>query len=566
MAEILISITIAMIVATAMVPLLGTKKIKFPHARIEHGIAVCYYNANNQLQYEYRETKRGGSSHNGAAEGDHCSLALPKSNYVEIIAVGPGGSSTSNDFTITQATGTNQQSGSIRIDGNFQTDINAASSKMSDLPDKIRATLNEWAQRSPNSIYANYTITSPLGAGGTGLCQPVYANMSCSAINPTTWNSRNARTNYPTDNYDTDCWWYQHGKGGDSGSGLKINNAAFPINGNTVIDVEESIYRSGISIKDTDNDVESSVFLSASGNGNNPQWNNTPGKGYFSDGASSSQSSSCSYTGNKNLCSSAISTGVNQGKTGGIEQAWSQKCLENPSPAKEGIVTYRGKDIGTNEWNANAPITWVYNTLAVRPSVISQRGEYGKEASQSFENLKGAIDLYPAPSGSRRASYARHNGATIISAGFGEDGHAINPNMNFDITEQIPSDIADIGKPDNENQFNYLSKVKGSGYNIPIRNCGNACPGFAGTGTYLFVKKTNQNNLNYLQITNRQGNVGSYVGGQAYTKYFSDGTTNYSALDTCPNGDIENNTNLPWASVCKGRIKNGMGGAVIVIW
>ena len=172
MAEILISLAIAMIVATAMVPVFGTKKVKRPTNKIDHGVAACYYNANNQLQFEIQKNTEDGAAREGNADGGtECAFTIPsKASHIKIIAIGAGGSALDNYFQMQVVPGANSGSGSIRIDNNFQDDIEAASSVDASIPNKIRNTFNEWATRNPGQVYALYNeVRSPIGAGGSGI-------------------------------------------------------------------------------------------------------------------------------------------------------------------------------------------------------------------------------------------------------------------------------------------------------------------------------------------------------------------------------------------------------------
>ena len=504
----------------------------------------------------------------GGKSGTECTINIPKASHVEIIAIGGGGSSTSSDFRMQVASGSNQASGSLRVDNNFQNDINAASSKGDDLPDKIRTALSEWASSNDKKVYARYTVTSPVGAGGSGMCKAVFANTSCSAINPKgSWYS--ARTDYPTDNYTTDCWWYQHGKGGSSAKGIK-GTIAIPLKGSSVITVEETTSRAGVLVNNSG--TISSISLSASEAGGDPQWKDDKGKGYYVAGKNGTTVAKCSGT--ASLCNKATtSVDANPGGDGGIEETHAQRCADRVVPAKSGIVSYKGKGLG-NEWqnDQKAAFDWQYSTLAVIPK-LAQKGNYGKEITQTFENLDGIIVLHPGKAG--KASYAHKKSDTknLINANGGKNGVIYDKNDYFDVNEQIPSNIAALGKADNANHFSYLNKVKGSGFNLStskLIQCesNGSCPGYAGTGTYLFVRKSKSNakpKLNVLTIRNNQSSSGNYSPG-TFTKDFSATGSEFNKYPTCPDGDIEVFLPQSWASYCIGHQQKGIGGAIIVIW
>ena len=93
-AELLISLLISAILAAAMVPVIGIKKIKNPIIKYNHGIAECYYNESGQLTYYYetnRKSERNGTQViNGS---DHCSFLIPKAQYFQIFVIGAGSDS-----------------------------------------------------------------------------------------------------------------------------------------------------------------------------------------------------------------------------------------------------------------------------------------------------------------------------------------------------------------------------------------------------------------------------------------------------------------------------------------
>ena len=296
MAEILISIAIAMIVATAMVPLIGTGKIKKPTNRVNHGVAACYYDTSGRLHYEYRENKSGGISTDKVIGGNHCTFPVPKSNYLEIIAIGAGGNTSNAQPVIVSGVTNARQEGDIRVDNNFQVDIEkAASTEDADLPSKIRAVLNEWASSSSGSnLFANFTLTSPIGAGGSGLCQSRVSLPVCGASSPMRGGDGPYGSYYRANtSYDTglNCWWYQHGKGGASGTGLKKSNVKFYLDGHSDISIEDNAERTSVRVK-SDKYGDKWITMAAAKAGNSPTFNGTR----YIDGAapSSSYNATCS--------------------------------------------------------------------------------------------------------------------------------------------------------------------------------------------------------------------------------------------------------------------------------
>ena len=457
--------------------------------------------------------------------------------------------------------GANSGSGSIRIDNNFQDDIEAASSVDASIPNKIRNTFNEWATRNPGQVYALYNeVRSPIGAGGSGKCEAVYCNASCAAPSPArggdvpsygSWYIK--RPNCPQNSYTSGCWHYQHGKGGNSGNGLIVRNVSVPINGDSSIKLDETDSLGGVTV--TTNGNTNSVVMMTSGAGGTPVFNSAAG--VFTNGANNGTPASCKYQGNTNWCSRASAVAGNQGAAYGIEVPDLQTCQDREVPTVFGRVTYKGKGLG-NGYNNNAAYTWEYTDPDVIPT-ITKRGEYGSDVVQVFNNIKGTLQLHPAR-GTGDTTYVAKDGQRIVSAlnPSNPNGGRFNTNTHYKVNEQIPQGIAELGKPENEDHFTYLDAIRSSGFRIPLLNCGKNCPGYAGTGTYLFVKDTNA--INFVRLINRQsGNV-------TYDKYFSN-FNNFDNLSTCPDGDIMTSyPNVAWAAYCSGSKRNGSWGGVIVIW
>ena len=91
-AEILISLLITAIIAAAMVPVIGLKKIRNPMSRQFHGMAECYYepegspdangdysNSQWKLKYFYATRGNNGTAETRTIEGDqrYCTLQIP---------------------------------------------------------------------------------------------------------------------------------------------------------------------------------------------------------------------------------------------------------------------------------------------------------------------------------------------------------------------------------------------------------------------------------------------------------------------------------------------------------
>ena len=85
MAELLVSLFIVMVIATAMAPIVGPKKTTPNKQRIAHGVFECFYDDDGTL-YAFRSDSSGSNQwkpNNGV-----CEFAPPKANsYVVTIQV-----------------------------------------------------------------------------------------------------------------------------------------------------------------------------------------------------------------------------------------------------------------------------------------------------------------------------------------------------------------------------------------------------------------------------------------------------------------------------------------------
>ena len=90
-AELLITMFIAMIVAAAMVPLVGPKKIKFPEFNKVHGIYECYWDGETLRAYYADSEHVNGDSSKEEVVGEYCKFTPPDgADHFEIYAITSG--------------------------------------------------------------------------------------------------------------------------------------------------------------------------------------------------------------------------------------------------------------------------------------------------------------------------------------------------------------------------------------------------------------------------------------------------------------------------------------------
>ena len=212
-AELLLSMLIVVVLAAALVPVIGPKKMKIPNFNKSHGIYECYWEEQDgepQLMefYANNRNKENLSSHHVA--GDHCVFNVPDADKYDIFAVGagsdgyPGSDLSESEYELNSSIDNTKDpiTGFIYLDNpaenkDFKSSIAAANEKVrrgddKDIPGIGKVTINlsseiadmfdDWAeslraderlQRSgANDLYIGFTdLKTPVGAGGKGLAR-----------------------------------------------------------------------------------------------------------------------------------------------------------------------------------------------------------------------------------------------------------------------------------------------------------------------------------------------------------------------------------------------------------
>ena len=288
-AELLITMLVVMLVAAAIVPMIGPKKLKVPFPKTEHGIAQCYYGDDGKVHYFTQNNKSNKTGHDEPMSGDYCEIKnLPQANSFTIYSIGPGGEAMTeeeakNNMSLTTPVA-EEHSGNINLDANFQSDISAADKKVAGLSDRIRNAINAMAWGEYNNgalakyMYARFFIHSPVARGGKGHCRAVYyaptdtANKKCKELGAETTIINNplvlpyGENYYPVHQYgigekpnqleyndygdEAYCYYFTKGSGSNSGSGM-YSIVNFPIDGNSNITVESGADKAGVRVLGT---------------------------------------------------------------------------------------------------------------------------------------------------------------------------------------------------------------------------------------------------------------------------------------------------------------------------
>lgn len=634
-AEFLIAMLISALVAAAMVPVIGLKKVKFPRNKFAHGVAECYYEPTGfgdsngrkdatgwKLMYYYADNgkKRNASPINVPQGQEYCTFEIPNAEYFEIIAIGAGtdaGDLAEPTFSSREST---PQEGYIKVDSRYQQSINQASimadGKERSISKELKYILNKWSnsEQRRNELYAQYQMDSPIGAGGHGVCKAQkVASSSCNDL--TSGNCRGPkppvngiRERVLSDpNYD---WYFLHGSGGSSGTGLKTNT---PIR----VLLDDSIHIETVAnyektrVYYTHGAGEHNYYeFTASGTGNTPEWNDD---GYWNPVSSDVRPSQCFQSSSViDFCNASGRIGelsANPGSPHGEAHSDTYSCLnylDDSSQARKGKIYFGStRQSGTNDNSNESPraaekLKWEFTSL-VGSLRGSTSGEMGEERTAVYEHLNGKLYLQPAKYQSDMSVQDRKNNLTTVSHQ-ADGGQATvllsarsasklgeNKTINFSMTNAdvpIPSIPLEQAKQKNSQNFNYIGKLSTLPFNQGLFSCdkndGYAewCPGYAGSGIYSYMDGVPEYNILslknlyeanpipfYLPIRDFMGDTGITVDkvicddGKTQPGLFQ--VQKYHVPDENDNRLVEREY-IP--GYCKEPKQKGSPGAVIIIW
>ena len=468
-AELLISLLISALLAAAMVPVLGMKKVKFPSNKLNHGLAICYYtydgdsdvvnmdedgkdgdDSNYTLHYYYASSTRKETRINSTIEGDHCTFRAPNSPFIQVYAIGAGGHSAwwEKDSGIDQYATLDTAdilSGTFTPDENFQSQIDAADNVQSygviqSLSGKIREAMNRWSKDYPDQVIAAYNLKSPIGRGGIGRCKPVsiykelygkntepykqceeycsegYDNKSCTHLHTPSgvrWHNINEVRPYVTDG-ERACWAFIHGEGQRSGFGGEMKGVTAAVNGTSNITIYNDFTRAGYSITSANLDSES-VYLTASKDGAAPT---EKASGFETKEPKPDMNAGCVDVGSSAIydaCEALFriyDTMYASGSLGGKEREIDFGCED------EYINASSEKSLGNVQVLNH--FKWEYTPSTIRyQHAVS--GIPGEMRSKVFENLTGELYLYPAKHSEAMESVANPSPSITID----EDGNVV---------------------------------------------------------------------------------------------------------------------------------------------
>lgn len=621
-AELLVTMLITMVVAAAMVPVIGLKKVKFPRNIVNHGVAECYYmpkgnpDANGdysdwRLMYFYVDNSQKGTPQAvEVLDHPYCTFEAPNSDFIEITAIGPGTDAYSmvpEVFTLKPGNAS-ITGGKIRVDQNYQHDIAKAVAVMDgqtvSVSDKIYQVLNAWSKSyRSNELYAEYLFDSPVGAGGPGYCKKMMiegyesrnacnctgdaVGTECKGPVPGHWTEATMYailSQAPADY----CWYYLQAEGADSGRGRK-STIPVRLKLTDTLEITESVadeYMTSFQVAErqygTGPIMRNGIKLLAAPAGKFPVYD------FFSHSFTYPEESEDAPECTGGWCASAgvvlDNTMVNKKGVRGKESASFECVLGDGEPADPGKIYYANNRTAEGA-DDPAKLEWSYNAILASPTV-GTGGNMGEEKSVVYESLKGKLYLRPAPyqAGSNNGvTYVRENvndaRTTLVSARAKGQGLAGSiKEISFPIinTEFIPPKPLEKAKPSND--FNYVPKLTATKFNGGLRECATDlnniwCPGYAGHGQYFYI--TDVPNLNSFTLTNlyngapfsipteqifeeEKKDPSNPICDDGITRPVSMGQHSYPN----PSGGVSYFT----PNYCQERKRKGSPGAVIIIW
>ena len=225
-AEMLLVLVISSILAVAMVPLLGPKKVKDPRAMVIHGIYQCYYDDSGNLKAFTASEKDGWQAHSPETNDGSCTMPVPDAPYYAFHLIGAGGPgygvSDAQIADLVENTKWVDESVTKYIDafGNF-------SSEVASLPEYIK----NWWNEHPVSM--TYTVTSKPASKGEDYSYKYVDNTRSVCVSSC---QTNEFGNYPNECQELNCLLTSTCAGGVPGNGAQLK-VDLPINAESNISI-----------------------------------------------------------------------------------------------------------------------------------------------------------------------------------------------------------------------------------------------------------------------------------------------------------------------------------------
>ena len=596
-AELLLSLLVVMVVATALVPIIGPKKVKFPAINRNTGVFECYYDDNGTLMQYHADKKRNKDAVPTASPyGDHCEFDVPLASHHEIYAIGAGTSGADLDESKVgyDITGVFSLRGNLDVD-NWVDSINEADNYSNQatgingsLSDAVRDAINEWATQLRNSgsdLYVAFSdMRCPVGRGGNGWSEAVHSlNPSknhkicskCSNKNYANYchdySYRNSAFNenfrgkgedyvrytYPKSqvqlavNNDDKCVWLTHAAGGDSAAGRKMDSGMLlvPVDGDKSGGIVTMFNDERAFIETTTSRGNAQIDLKAKYGGDDAS------RSPIGDGANGTDGTPVDYFRNDDRIVK-YKVGNSYSTPTRIEDVFSTTYRNHGATHGDTYEggSYPGESATTGEANySRYPFQWEYSKLQAKYYYI-KAGLPGGVRVISYNNLKGKrLFMYPGRTtgaggagGVTPTIVATENSPNdttkrVLSAQSSVNHQGFNPYGTFteDLNpENMPfphPDIVTEATPNNEQFGRYIDRIRSIGLKNGLYSCvdNGKCPGYAGGGAFPYMDSITGSNT--LTIRDLQSLCTNSPGSHAkpYTL-----TLPANSSLTCPEGTV----------------------------
>lgn len=511
-AELLMSMLVVMVIATAMVPIIGPKKIKITSPRKTHGMMQCYYDVDesgSRVLKEYYVNSRTNEVIDEVVPGDHCTFNVPVADHFEIYTIGAGSDGYRGEEVGYDINPQVEHQGNIRL-SHFQDDIAATASYTNQVSgitegsfaNTIRNGFQAWAADRRNhgkDLYAAFRdVTAPSSAAGSSKSHDrevpdepcpwecAHNTSQCTSMLSEHYSqSLNEEQRRAKAIAQGKCKYHVYANGGKPAPVRLMSSggvALVPIGAGAsdYLTVEFSNTRSAVYTMVGGR--QASFELKPKGAGKNATGNTIE---KLKDGADSNGSSPSDIVSNSN---GMIRYGVN----GNAPLSLNNHFVFN---------RFNGARSGSATFNDNA-FTWSYTTLYANYA-YGTRGEPGGFHVMVFNNLQGTLYLFPGTSNSLTGEAVE----TVVSkssdrtetrgwlshaesrATPGVPVHSPNTKLDLNVMPLPPQDVRDAATADNTQFGEYISKLRASGFRGGLFNCRDegSCPGYAGSGAYPFI-------------------------------------------------------------------------------
>lgn len=616
-AELLLSMLVVMVIAAAMVPVIGPKKMKVPNLNKSHGIFECYYDQSGVLtQYHANNRGQKDAQPQPAEGGDHCVFHVPAADRYEIYAIGAGSSGYRNPehvgFTITpDAT---PLTGNLTIN-NFTNDIVALSTLTNQtkgitegsFANSVREALNTWSRNRQNEglgLYFAFTnLATPLDRGGNGANMShraggdVYTSQGyncaslCSSSSGCPGPYSKPGGGYWTTDYNVGlaaapshnkCYVVQYARGGDSTPGRRMRAGdvlLMPVDGLTATN-------GGFGVKF---DAKSAKIITSTRQGS--AMIELRQKPNSSDGSIDAKSTATGLSDGQDQHTAFPDLFSNNARIamlrrGGTIRPLKIEDLDLWDSRSGGYTTGQSATSGSANY-VNDAFTWRFTKLKARYE-YGNAGKQGQVNVMSYSNLHGNVYCYPGVSDPEAGTaiptvVSKENNRNINSPGVIVSAESYATPGEPDVYESdldtgkmpLPDqNIIDLATANNDGLAPYIYKMQASGFRGGLYNCHkapiNSCPGYAGSGAFPFIDVAAATNT--LTITDNQSaySNGSYTANYPLQLVAPGGKCPSGATLTKPGTksyvDGNGKTQTYQERYCIASEATRRDGAVVIIW